>query len=158
MQNQATMGYTGNQPGSNMQVQQPMVMQPTYIQQAPEYATPYGQPAYQPQPGQVMMGSPVPSKGRSLEVIVPNGAFGGSVLQITDPQTRQAFQVTVPAGLQPGMKFEVQLQAPAGVMYQAPQQQPMVYQQQPTKSNDDCGAFLMGMCFCCTLCCLAGDR
>lgn len=154
MQSQATMGYMGNQP-----VQQPIVTQQNYMQATPDYATPYGQPSYQPQAGQVIMGSPVqPMKGRSLEVVVPNGAFGGSVLQITDPQTRQAFQVTVPAGLQPGMKFEVQLQNPAGVTYQAPQQQPMAYRQQPAKSNDDCGAFMMGMCFCCTLCCLAGDR
>jgi len=146
MQKQAAMGYvpatSANQPRG------------AYPQQQTTYPAAYGQPVYGVNTQQinppVVMAAPM----RSFEIIVPNGAFGGSILQITDPQAGTTFQVTVPAGLQPGMKFEVQLQRQAGTAYQAPQQQPMVYQQRP-KDNDDCGAFLMGMFCCCTLCCLA---
>ena len=189
MQNQAALGYTGNQPIYNGQAAQGYgapqpsagygapqssqgygAPQPSQgygaPQQAPVYGNTYGQlqPEYSMPPqqvvqsnGPVLMGNTGSSaKPRSMEVIVPNGAFGGSVLQITDPETRTSFQVTVPQGLQPGMKFIVQLQQPSQqIPYQAPSQQPMAYQQQPPRQdNDDCGAFLMGMCFCCTLCCM----
>ena len=136
MNNQAGMGYVGQSNIDN---------QPTYPNNI-SYQAPvaYGQPMEQ-------------FNTRSMEIFVPNGAFGGTVLQVTDPNTRQVFQVTVPSGLQPGMKFIVQLNSPNSPQYGVPLQQPMTYQPQPPvkqNKNDDCSAFLLGACFCCTLCCL----
>lgn len=44
-----------------------------------------------------------------LTVQVPQGATGGSTLQITDPATGRPMQVQVPAGLRPGDTFNVEV-------------------------------------------------
>jgi len=49
------------------------------------------------------------TEARTLEVVVPTGAFGGAVIQVLDPQTNSTRHVRVPLGLQPGMKFFVDL-------------------------------------------------
>ena len=142
MQNQAAMGYVGASEYSQDQ--------PTAYPRAQNVS-------YMPTAVPVMLGAPAAQPVlRNLEVVVPTGAYGGSVLQVIDPLTRNALQVTVPSGLQPGMRFQIQVPSNIGGAYQAPQQQPMVSVHQ-TKENDDCGAFMMGMCFCCTICCLAGN-
>ncbi|EER19340.1 hypothetical protein Pmar_PMAR012192 [Perkinsus marinus ATCC 50983] len=52
-----------------------------------------------------------------LTVQVPQGATGGSTLQITDPATGRPMQVQVPAGLRPGDTFNVEV-SPAVVTAQ----------------------------------------
>ena len=47
-----------------------------------------------------------------IHVIVPNGMFGGSRLEVVDPRTALAHHVIVPAGLQPGMYFLVRIHRP----------------------------------------------
>lgn len=49
--------------------------------------------------------SPVPML--TVSVQVPQGATGGSTIQIIDPTSGRPFQVQVPAGLNPGDTFNV---------------------------------------------------
>ncbi|EEQ98764.1 hypothetical protein Pmar_PMAR023343 [Perkinsus marinus ATCC 50983] len=45
----------------------------------------------------------------TVSVQVPQGATGGSTIQIIDPTSGRPFQVQVPAGLNPGDTFNVDL-------------------------------------------------
>ena len=82
---------------------------------------PYTQPIYQKT--EAAASNPIAgSRINKMEVIVPTGVFGGAILQITDPSSGQPFQVTVPAGLYPGMRFEVVISnvPSTPITYQAP--------------------------------------
>jgi hypothetical protein len=127
---QATIGYMGSEQPQYTFPQQPVNTCP--YQSSPGYPSiPYQSPCQQTHdhvqkqpismPYQVPMQQPVSPdtqlikvagpEMRSMEIVVPQCAFGGSLLQITDPQTRQTFQVIVPDGLHPGMRFLVQMQS-----------------------------------------------
>jgi hypothetical protein len=139
------MGYSYPQEGPSTQQQQQPVRREIHDGAPVTTQTPsYPQvPVYQQVSAQAV--------ASHLEVIVPHGAYGGSVLRITNPQTGQVFQVTVPSGLQPGMKFMVQTEGKAPTQYAAPVQQPMTYHRQ-SRESDECGAFLLGACLFCWCC------
>jgi hypothetical protein len=88
-----------------------------------------------------------PSPGH-IEVIVPQGAYGGSILIITEPSNGRVFQVIVPQGLQPGMKFI------CDISWQGYEQAPKQQSMGTTRRNSDnrFRASLLGMFWCC-LCC-----
>ena len=107
----------------------------------------------------VMMGMPVVSpSSRFIPVTVPNGATGGSVLQIRDPQTGKQFIATVPQGLSAGMMFEMQV--PVRGVYPSLPVQPINYNS-PNQSEcccvPCCEGFFAGLFFCC-FCCSSNER
>ncbi|KAJ1640248.1 hypothetical protein T492DRAFT_930758 [Pavlovales sp. CCMP2436] len=59
-----------------------------------------------------------------MTVICPNGVRSGMPINISHPQTKQHFQVVVPAGVEPGMQFQVQI--PDAVPAPQPQMQQVV--------------------------------
>jgi hypothetical protein len=137
-----------------------------------------GVPGY---PQAVVVGAPT---GRLIDVIVPQGVMGGSLIEINDPLTGQAIQAIVPQGLGPGMRFEIQVPfnnfSPKSQQYvqqpfpqqqyvQQPYAQNAYGQQQygqqapgqrytPPRDDSSCGAFLAGLCVCCTFLTLFGGH
>jgi hypothetical protein len=97
---------------------------------------------------QVVVGVPQ----TQFEVVVPQGVSPGMMIFVTSPISGRQLQVTVPQGMFPGYTFIVQ--EPQG---QVAYQQQTIQQQPQQKDDGDCAAFAAGMCFCCTLCCLAGN-
>ncbi|KAF4669857.1 hypothetical protein FOZ61_002760 [Perkinsus olseni] len=110
---------------------------------------------------------------------VPQGASGGSTLQITDPATGRPMQVQVPAGLNPGDTFNVEV-APTivtghpydagyggydsyGTSYQHPPHQTVIItdsSRPPVDDNAEAAASAASCCLCLSTmlsCCLLGE-
>ncbi|EER15020.1 hypothetical protein Pmar_PMAR023344 [Perkinsus marinus ATCC 50983] len=114
-----------------------------------------------------------------LTVQVPQGATGGSTLQITDPATGRPMQVQVPAGLKPGDTFNVEVSPTVvtaqpydsgyggydsyGNSYQHPPHQTVIITDSGRPQSDDnaqAAASAASCCLCLSTmlsCCLLGE-